>query len=78
VANETVAAATDVDGEKTGRTAWAILVAMGLGGAIAMMFSTVIDPALPHDQGGLGSEPVGADVGIRCASTGFVHVQVCI
>jgi sugar phosphate permease len=54
VANETIATATAVDGQKAGRAAWVILAAMGLGGAIAMMFSMIIGPALPTIKADLG------------------------
>jgi MFS family permease len=54
MAVESVAAATAVDGQKASKAAWAILAAMGFGGAIAMMFSTVIGPALPTIKAELG------------------------
>jgi MFS transporter, DHA2 family, multidrug resistance protein len=53
MAIETVAA-TAIDGQKASKAAWAILAAMGFGGAIAMMFSTVIGPALPTIKAELG------------------------
>jgi MFS family permease len=54
MANETIAAATAVDGQKAGKAAWAILAAMGFGALIAQMFSTVIGPALPTIKSDLG------------------------
>jgi sugar phosphate permease len=54
VANQTIAAVTAVDGQKAGRAAWVILAVMGLGGAISMMFSVVIGPALPTIKADLG------------------------
>jgi MFS family permease len=47
MANETIAVTSAVDGQKASKAAWAILAAMGFGGLIAQMFSTVIGPALP-------------------------------
>jgi EmrB/QacA subfamily drug resistance transporter len=54
MANETIAATTAVDGRKASKAAWAILAAMGFGGLIATMFSTVIGPALPTIKADLG------------------------
>jgi EmrB/QacA subfamily drug resistance transporter len=54
MANETIAAATAVDGQKASKSAWAILAAMGFGAFIAQMFSTVIGPALPTIKADLG------------------------
>ncbi|MBO0879372.1 MAG: MFS transporter, partial [Mycobacterium sp.] len=53
MANETIAAIA-VEGRKASKAAWAILTAMGFGGLIAMMFSTVIAPALPTITADLG------------------------
>jgi EmrB/QacA subfamily drug resistance transporter len=52
--NETIPAATAVAGQKASKAAWAILAAMGFGGLISMMFSTVIGPALPTIKADLG------------------------
>lgn len=62
MAIETVAAAAAVDGQQAGKAAWAILAAMGFGGAIAMMFQYCDRPGAARDQGRLGSRPVGTDL----------------
>jgi EmrB/QacA subfamily drug resistance transporter len=49
------ATAVDVDSEKAGKAAWAILAAMGFGGfGAALLFSTGIGPALPTIKADLG------------------------
>jgi MFS family permease len=50
----TTVALTAVDGQRANKAAWAILAAMGFGGLIATMFSTVIGPALPTIKADLG------------------------
>jgi MFS transporter, DHA2 family, multidrug resistance protein len=55
MANETIAAATAVDGQKASKAAWAILTAMGFGSfGAALLFSTGIGPALPTIKADLG------------------------